>query len=76
MDHRLDSIETRIERIEELGQKIDEVETSLHKAFHTWARPIELRGNQVVTMIKGLEERLALAEQRISELEFKRTSLN
>jgi hypothetical protein len=54
--------------------RIEKVETSLLIAFHGWARPMAVRVNNVTTIVMGFEERLALAEQRISELERRRAS--
>jgi hypothetical protein len=53
---------------------IEKVETSLLGAFYGWARPMEIRVSGMTKTVMGFEERLALAEQRIFELERKRAS--
>jgi hypothetical protein len=50
------------------------VETKLLRALHGWARSMEVRlrtGGQVAASV---DERLAIAEERISELERRRDS--
>jgi hypothetical protein len=64
----LEAMETRLEA------RIEKVETSLLGAFYGWARPMEIRVNGMTSTVMGFDERLALAEQRISELERKRAS--
>jgi hypothetical protein len=51
---------------------IEKVETSLLTGFHGWARAMEIRVRGVSGVTTGFDERLALAEERISELERKR----
>jgi hypothetical protein len=59
--------------VEELKKYIDQrsekVETNLLSAFHGWARSMEIRVRNSGSMVTGFDERLALAEERISELE-------
>ena len=62
------------ERFEDTNKGIEKIETSLLGAFYGWARPMEMRVNGMVSTVMGFEERLGLAEQRISELERKRAS--
>ncbi len=57
-----------------MEERIEKIETSLLGAFFGWARPMEMRVGGMVNTVMGFEERLALAEQRISELERKRAS--
>jgi hypothetical protein len=64
----LEALETRV------NARIEKVETSLLGAFYGWARPMEIRVNGMTTTVMGFDERLALAEQRISELERRRAS--
>jgi hypothetical protein len=66
IDQKLAHLEERV------NARIEKIETNLLTAFHGWARPMEIRVQGVATMVLGFEERLALAEQRISELERKR----
>jgi hypothetical protein len=47
-------------------------ETKLLRAFHRWARSMEIRVRTGETRSAGVDERLALAEERISELERRR----
>jgi hypothetical protein len=54
--------------------RIEKAETNLLTAFHGWARSMEIRVRSVSTMTAGFDERLALAEERISELERKKAS--
>jgi hypothetical protein len=66
-------LNTRAEAIEErLDARIEKSETNLVTAFHGWARAMEIRVRGVAGMATGFDERLALAEERISELERKR----
>lgn len=59
--------------VEELKNHIDQrsekVETKLLSAFHAWARSMEIRVRNSGSMVTGFDERLALAEERTSELE-------
>jgi len=57
-----------------LEARIEKVETSLLGAFFGWDRPMEIRVNGMTSTVMGFNERLALAEQRISELERRRVS--
>jgi len=59
MEHRID---TRIEKSE----------TNLLTAFHSWARAMEIRVRGVSGVATGFDERLALVEERVSELERKK----
>lgn len=68
LDKRFEELEAR------LGARIEKTETNLLTAFHGWARPMELRVGNMTTIVMGFEERMTLAEQRISQLERKRAS--
>jgi len=64
-----------------LNARIEKSETSLLTAFHDWARPMEIRvrnassvASNAAGFAMGFEERLALAEERISALERKKAS--
>ncbi len=75
IDERFAEVDRRAEALEErLIGRIEKVETSLLGAFYGWARPMEIRVNGMTSTVMGFDERLALAEQRISELERKRAS--
>jgi hypothetical protein len=52
-----------------IDQRSEKVETNLLSAFHGWARSMEIRVRNSGSMVTGFDERLALAEERISELE-------
>jgi hypothetical protein len=71
MDERFGTAD---EKFVDLEKRIEKVETSLLGAFYGWARPMEIRVNGMTSTVMGFDERLALAEQRISELERKRAS--
>jgi hypothetical protein len=47
---------------------------NLLTAFHGWARPMEIRVNGMTSVVMGFDERLALVEQRVSEIERKKAS--
>jgi hypothetical protein len=68
IDERFVELEARLEA------RIEKTETNLLTAFHGWARPMELRVGNMTTIVMGFEERMTLAEQRISQLERKRPS--
>jgi exonuclease VII small subunit len=68
IDERFEEVEKRLE------ERIEKLETSLLTGFYGWARPMELRVSGVTNLAMGFEERLALAEQRISQLERNRAS--
>jgi len=75
MDQRFAEVDRRAEAMEkDLAARIEKVETSLLGAFYGWARPMEIRVNGMTSTVMGFDERLALAEQRISELERRRPS--
>jgi len=75
LDSRFAEVDRRAEAMEErLRALIEKTETNLLGAFYGWARPMEIRVNGMTSTVMGFDERLALAEQRISELERKRAS--
>jgi predicted nuclease with TOPRIM domain len=74
---RLEDMEGRFNgRLEDIKERFDEriekVETNLLTAFHGWARTMEIRVRGVSAVTAGFDERLALAEERIAELERRR----
>jgi hypothetical protein len=71
IDERFVSVD---DRFADMEKRIEKVETNLLGAFYGWARPMEIRVNGMTSTVMGFDERLALAEQRISELERKRAS--
>lgn len=52
-----------------VDKRNEKVETSLLTAFHGWARSMEIRTRVTGSNVSSLDERLALAEERIAELE-------
>lgn len=75
LDSRFAEVDRRAEAMEaRIDARIEKVETNLLGAFYGWARPMEIRVNGMTSTVMGFDERLALAEQRISELERKRAS--
>jgi len=72
IDERFTEVEQRI--VADVEKRIEKVERSLLGAFYGWARPMEIRVNGMTSTVMGFDERLALAEQRISELERRRPS--
>ena len=78
MDERFAQIDERFvsadQRFAEVEQRIEKVETNLLGAFYGWARPMEIRVDGMTKTVMGFDERLSLAERRISELERKRAS--
>ena len=57
-----------------MDERSENVETKLLSAFHGWARSMEIRTRVASSQVSGMDERLALAEERISELERHRAS--
>jgi hypothetical protein len=86
MDEKFAEVEKRVLEVEkrvlegekrvltEVDKRVEKLETSLLGAFYGWARPMEMRVHGMTSTVMGFEERLGLAEQRISELERKRAS--
>jgi chromosome segregation ATPase len=68
VDRRAEAMESRLTAL------VEKTETNLLGAFYGWARPMEIRVDSVTKTVMGFDERLALAERRISELERKRAS--
>lgn len=62
----LEAMEKRLET------RIEKSETNLLTAFHGWTRAMEIRVRGVSGMTTGFDERLALVEERVSELERKK----
>jgi chemotaxis protein CheY-P-specific phosphatase CheC len=71
MEQRLEGkIDAAADRLAtQLGEKIRESETKLLSAFHSWSRSMEIRVRSANSNVANFDERLALAEERISELE-------
>ncbi len=71
MEERLKAyVKERVEKAEtSLTQRIEKTETSLLTEFHHWARPMEIKMRGASTVVFGFDERLAIMEERISELD-------
>jgi hypothetical protein len=71
MDNELKQYQAEMEErlSKRLGERIEKAETNLLTAFHGWTRSMEIRVRGVSGVTAGFDERLALAEERISELE-------
>jgi hypothetical protein len=54
---------------ERLNERIHDSQTALLRAFHGWARSMEIRSRGTTTTVVGFDERLVLVEERVSELE-------
>lgn len=63
-----EAMETRI------NARIEKTETTLLRAFHGWSRSMEIRVRHSSSSVAGFDERLALAEERISDLERREAS--
>ena len=57
-----------------MDHRSKQTETKLLSAFHGWARSMEIRVRDSSSITMGFDERLALAEERIAELERRRDS--
>ena len=66
----IDAMESRLN--DRIVQTVGQSETKLLTAFHRWSRSMEIRVRNSSHSVEGFDERLALAEERISELERKR----
>jgi chaperonin cofactor prefoldin len=54
--------------------EIEKTETALLRAFHNWARSMEIRVRDSNTTVTGLDQRLSYVEERVSELERRKPS--
>ncbi len=52
-----------------MGEHIERLETKLLTAFHGWARSIEIRIRTDESAANGVNERVALLEERVGHLE-------
>ncbi len=65
-----DELRTHLERMEtRLREHSEAVETRLLSEFWKWARTADARYRQNQGVVKGLEERVLVVEERISDLE-------
>jgi len=56
---------------DELAEKMRDMQTEVLRAFHDWARPIEIR----LRSLPHIEERLGMLEERVTAIE-QRDKLN
>jgi len=70
LKNHLDAMEARL--MTHIDTRIEKSETNLLTAFHGWARAMEIRVRGVSGMATGFDERPALVEERVSELERKK----
>lgn len=52
-----------------MDERSEKIETKLLSAFHGWSRSMEIRVRSTSTTVAAFDERLAVAEERIGELE-------
>lgn len=67
-------LQTELKALEErlktyMGEQIERLETKLLTAFHGWARSIEIRVRTDEASAHGVDERVALLEERVSRIE-------
>lgn len=67
-DRRAKEVESRLEA------RLKDMENNLRSLFYGWSRPMEIRADTITNRSMGFDERLSLAERRISSLERKRAS--
>jgi hypothetical protein len=72
----LEAMEERLaHRIEmNVAERIEKSENNLLRAFHGWARSMEIRVRGISGLATGFEERLSMVEERISEVERRKAS--
>jgi hypothetical protein len=78
-DRLVARIETRIGKSEaamevRIAELVEKSENNLLRAFHGWARAMEIRVRGVSSVAVGFEERLSMVEERISEVERRKAS--
>ena len=59
--------------VEGLEAKLERVETNLLTEFHKWAQTYEMRSRGTVQTVHNFEERLKVLEERVGNLERRRT---
>jgi hypothetical protein len=73
VNRRFDEVNARFadvdRRFDEEREAVRQIETNLLSAFHTWARTYEVRSRSVSSAVVGFDERLALIEERLAEVE-------
>lgn len=76
---RLEELESRMQlRMEESEARMrahtEEVETRLLTEFWKWAKSSEARYRQTIATVVGMDERVRLIEERLTDLESRRPS--
>jgi len=64
LDQRLTNRITETE--ERLTETMRDMQTEVLRAFHNWARPVEIKTRSLGAAIAGLEERISLLEERLN----------
>jgi len=64
----------RVELKEHVSEELEKVETKLLTEFHKWGRTSDMRTRQAITDTGILGERMLAVEDRVSELERRRTT--
>lgn len=59
----------------QIDQKTERVETNLLTAFHNWASPVDMRLRKVERNGAEFDERFAMIEARLADLEQGRTGI-
>lgn len=66
VDQRFDQVDQRFDQLQEtLIERMRDMQTEVLRAFHSWARPFEIR----LRSLPQIEERLGLLEERVSAIE-------
>jgi hypothetical protein len=64
----MDRMQQNMDRMhDDLIEKMRDMQTEVLRAFHTWARPVEIR----LRTFDDIQARLGLIEERVSEIERK-----
>jgi type II secretory pathway predicted ATPase ExeA len=72
LKRNLDEMESRLKS--EIAASAERVEERLLSAFRGWARTMEVRVRQVSSAASSMDERLALLEDRLSDLERRKSA--
>lgn len=66
MDQRFGQVDQRFDQLRnDLIEQMRDMQTEVLRAFHAWARPLEIR----LRALPQIEERLGLLEERVGALE-------
>ena len=67
LEGKIDASEERLKAY--VDQRSEKIETKLLSSFHGWSRSMEIRVRSTSATVAAFDERLAVAEERISKLE-------